>query len=93
MRLAGVLPAVTCIAAARPVQAKTAPYLAFEKYILPGQDEFTGEKEAFVIRKALERAFQSKRLPLAPGARIASPLAKSYRAIAPDLHEAVYDPS
>ncbi|MGH9618296.1 MAG: FG-GAP-like repeat-containing protein, partial [Bryobacteraceae bacterium] len=65
----------------------------FEKYILPGQDEFTGEKEAFVIRKALERAFQSKRLPLAPGARIASPLAKSYRAIAPDLHEAVYDPS
>lgn len=93
LKLAGAVPALTCVAAARPAEAKSAPYLAFTKYILPGNDEFRGEREAFAIRDALDRAFRTKRLPLAPGAKTASPLPRSYRPLAPDLDEAVFDAS
>ncbi|MGH9582655.1 MAG: FG-GAP repeat domain-containing protein, partial [Bryobacteraceae bacterium] len=94
--VAGVVPAVTCVARAAPESAgtaKAAPYVAFEKYILPGNDEFAGEKEAFAIREALEHAFRTKRLPVAAGAKVASPAATRYRAISPDLKEAVFDAS
>jgi len=44
----------------------TAPYLALEKFILPGSDEFPEEKRAFEIRAALERALQANELPVQP---------------------------
>ena len=42
---------------------RLAPYLALEKYILPGSDEFPEEKTAFEIRTVLERALHSGELP------------------------------
>jgi len=65
-----------------------APYLALEKFILPGTDEFPEEKVAFEIRAALQQALRSMDLPQCHGS---SPFPKSYRAIAPDLDEAVFD--
>lgn len=65
---AAAVPALTCLradAAAGPKDepSHTAPYLALEKYILPGRDEFPQEKTAFEIRAALERALHSGGLP------------------------------
>ncbi|HTU48892.1 MAG TPA: hypothetical protein VMF91_27770, partial [Bryobacteraceae bacterium] len=43
-----------------------APYLALQKFILPGSDEFPEEKRAFEIRAALERALHANELPVQP---------------------------
>jgi Flp pilus assembly protein TadD len=96
LRSAAALPAITCLPSIRPETlqpARPAPYLALAKYILPGNDEFAGEKQAFAIRTRLETAFRAKRLPLAPEARAQSPLPAAYRSLAPDLAEAVFDAS
>ncbi len=70
----------------------TAPYLALEKFILPGSDEFACEKEAAAITAALTTAFESVNLRNEPKLGH-SPWPSKYRAIAPDLEEAVYDQS
>ncbi len=63
------------------------PYLKLEKFIEPGHDEFTGEKAAFELRAALHAALQSKQLA---NAAIG---ATSYKQLAPDLLEAVFQGS
>jgi len=50
---------------------QVAPYLALEKFILPGRDEFAEEKSAFEIRAAFEQALHSGELPT-PDPQIAS---------------------
>ncbi len=67
------------------------PYLALKKFILPGNDEFAGEREAMEIDQALGAALRSLELPLSGSCRGISPCPASYRALAHDLDEAVYD--
>jgi tetratricopeptide (TPR) repeat protein len=71
------------------------PYLSLKKFIPAGNDEFASEKTAEQIRDSLAKALQNRKLPLAepraPGVDLASPLASGYRAIAPDIQEAVFD--
>ena len=67
------------------------PYLALKKFILPGNDEFAGEREAREIASALEAGLGTMELPLTPSCKGFSPCAASYRALAHDLQEAVYD--
>jgi Flp pilus assembly protein TadD len=65
------LAATAALAAARSVPAQSAaeqpkheaPYLALEKYIPPGLDEFPEEKLAFELRAALHQALHSGDLP------------------------------
>ena len=70
-----------------------APYLGLKKFILPGNDEFTGEREAMDIAQALDATLRSMELPLSVSCRGFSPCPASYRALAHDLEEAVYDSS
>jgi len=70
---------------------KPSPYEALAQYILPGNDEFAGEKAAMEIVADLRRLPQAKSLPLAADFRGASPLPARYRAIAPDAYEAEFD--
>ena len=70
----------------------TAPYLALEKFIPPGSDEFVCEKQAAVIRDELTAAFERASLRNEPKVG-RSPWPSEYRQIAPDLHEAVYSQS
>ena len=66
------------------------PYLALQKFIAPGNGEFPEEKAAEQIRAALSRALSSRELPGCAGF---SPCPRSYRALAEDLEEAVFDSS
>ncbi len=61
------------------------PYLKLKAYIDPGKDEFPAEKTAGEIKAALDTAVKSKRLPNA----LVRPA--SYRTLATDLDEAVFD--
>ena len=70
-----------------------APYLALEKFIEPGHDEFPQEKGALQLRQALLTAFHSGKLALARSSKGFSPQPKSYRSIAADLRESVFDRS
>ncbi len=45
---------------------QAAPYLALEKFIDPGHDDFPAEKTAMEIRDALHKALQTMELPGAP---------------------------
>src|SRR5579875_2440604 len=98
LQAAGAAPVLGC-AFHRPLAAAAAPktqppYLSLQKFILPGSDEFAGEKLAADFKAALTEAFEkSLPLPLAAGARGASPCPASYRSIAADLKEAVFDTS
>ncbi len=78
---------------AKPVFAEESPhlppYLALRKYISPGADEFAEEKKAALIVTELREAFQTGNLKNEP--RGHSPCPVSYRSIAPDLQEAVFD--
>lgn len=49
--------------AAEEQPSHTAPYLALQKYILPGNDDFPEEKTAFAIRSVLQSAVRSGELP------------------------------
>jgi tetratricopeptide (TPR) repeat protein len=70
-----------------------APYFALEKFILPGNDEFPEEKTAMQIRDSLNGALRSLQLPLGSSCKCFSPCPRSYRDLAPDLKEAVFDSS
>ncbi|MBV8073027.1 MAG: VCBS repeat-containing protein [Acidobacteriaceae bacterium] len=73
---------------------RAAPYLALEKYISPGNDEFPEEKAAAELAAALQNALNSATSPeLALNGNFASPLGSSFRKIAPDLREAVFSSS
>lgn len=71
-------------------QARHAPpYLALEKFIEPGFDEFPEEKRALQAVARIEEAFRTGVLKGKPKGY--SPCPESYRAIHPDVAEAVYD--
>ena len=91
---ATALPALSALSA-RPAFAdephQPAPYLALEKFIAPGNDEFPEEKAAAKLAGALQKVLLSASSPeLALNGNFASPLASSFRKIAPDLQEAVF---
>jgi tetratricopeptide (TPR) repeat protein len=69
------------------------PYLALEQFITEGHDEFPGEKAAIEIEDKLQLALGSGELPIGQSVRGLSPWPKTYRKLARDLEEAVYDPS
>ncbi len=69
------------------------PYLALEEFITAGHDEFAGESIAIEIEDELRLALESGELPIAQGVRGSSPWPKTYRKLASDLDEAVYDPA
>ena len=74
---------------AEPVRL-TAPYLALEGYIEPGHDEFPEERAAEQLRQTLEQALRTGKLPNElPGG--ISPWPASYRQVAPDIAEAIYN--
>ena len=93
LECAALLPVLTCVFR-KPLLAapstRKPPYLALAQYILPGADPFEGERIASECHAALVEAFATGRLPLGTSARGSSPLPKAYRAIAPDLDEAVF---
>ncbi len=68
------------------------PYLALEKYILPGDDEFPEEREAALIASALDEALRSGTLPVSSELQGSSPFPKAYTKVAADLEQAVFDP-
>ncbi|MGA8028878.1 MAG: CRTAC1 family protein, partial [Bryobacteraceae bacterium] len=82
------LPSLQSAEAAAQEPQHTAPYLALEKFILPGNDEFLEEKTAMVIREALMQALHSGELPECSGS---SPFPQNYRVVAPDVEEAWFD--
>jgi Tfp pilus assembly protein PilF len=89
------LPALTFV---RPVRAFAAeqsshkpPYVALERFIQPGFDEFPEEKTSLAVELALHEALQSGELPGSHPITGVSPHPKSLRVIAADVHEAVFD--
>ncbi len=70
-----------------------APYLALQKFIAPGFDEFPQEKIAMEVRAALRLAMETGELPVAAGCTGFSPHPVRYEARAADLHVAVYNPA
>ncbi len=63
------------------------PYLKLKKFIEPGSDEFSAEPAAYALKNKLHAALASKTLA---GAAIGP---SSYRQLAPDLAEGVFDGS
>ena len=94
---ASALPALALIRPAPALAAgeanHTAPYLALERFIEPGHDEFAEEKAAAAIDTALGEALGSGELPLAASSSGVSPFWRSSRKIGADLEEAIYDSS
>ncbi|HEX4230900.1 MAG TPA: FG-GAP-like repeat-containing protein [Bryobacteraceae bacterium] len=95
---AAAIPALTCVFPAALRASGVGPnhaasYLELKKFILPGQDEFTGEAKAFQIHDLLVAAFHSKQLPGGAAIRGSSPAAKSYRQLDRDLEQAEFDSS
>jgi tetratricopeptide (TPR) repeat protein len=92
---ATALPALALIRPAPALAAEQAthgaPYLALERFIEPGHDEFPEEKTAADIEQALADAVKSSELPLAASASGLSPFWRSSRKVAADLEEAIYD--
>ncbi len=77
------------LAFAEPVR-HAPPYLALSDFILPGKDDFPGEKKAMEIVESLQRALATSQLPVGSSLVTRSPLAASYRTLGSDLHEAVF---
>ncbi len=93
---AAALPALTCLAGAPAFADEPRhdpPYLALEKFVLPGNDEFPEEKTALHIVESLGKALRSMELPMGVSLQGSSPCPKSYRSLAHDLEEAVYEVS
>src|SRR5450755_3877472 len=89
---AGFLRPPHCAAAPFPVRfRKASPHEALSPYILPGNDEFAGEKAAMEIAGLLRRLPETGTLPLAPDFRGSSPLPSRYRSVAADCFDAEFD--
>lgn len=93
LKTAAALPAAAVLrsspAFAKPVVGHQAPYLALEKYILPGNDEFPEEKTACEIERALHEALRSGNLPAAADVKGVSPEAMGYVPEAPGVESPV----
>lgn len=93
---AAALPALTCLTGAPAFADEprhNPPYLALERFISPGTDEFPNEKSASQIVESLDKALRSMEMPIGISFQGSSPCPKSYRALAPDLEEAVFESS
>lgn len=69
------------------------PYLVLKQFITPGNDEFPGEKIAARITASLDEALRTGELPLASPVTGISPFPSTYKALAPDLEEALFNRS
>lgn len=72
---------------------KASPHETLAPYILPGADEFTGEKIAMEIVAALRRMITTAALPLAPEFRGASLAPARYRDVGGGCFDAEFDPA
>ncbi|MGI9072181.1 MAG: FG-GAP-like repeat-containing protein [Bryobacteraceae bacterium] len=93
---AAAVPALTCLPGAPAFADESRhnpPYLAIERFIPPGNDEFPEEEAALQIVESLEKALRSMELPVGRSFEGSSPCPKSYRKLASDLEEAVFEPS
>ena len=93
---AAALPALTSIpfaAALGEENHHSPPYLALQKFILPGQDEFAEEKTAMEIREALSIALRTSELPVSSTLEGSSPCPATHQNVAFDLRSAVFDKS
>jgi len=89
---AGFLPFRHSAAAPFPVRfRKASPHETLAPYILPGNDEFPGEKTAMEIAGLLRRLPETGALPLAADFHGSSPLPARYRAVSGDCFEAEFD--
>ncbi|MEO7142238.1 MAG: VCBS repeat-containing protein, partial [Bryobacteraceae bacterium] len=85
----------------RPAMARSAPFpvkfrkqLPYEplyRFIEPGHDEFSGEKEAFEIAAHLKRLPATGKLPLAPEFQGISPFPVRYTQVAEGVQQAEYN--
>ena len=83
-----------CAAAPFPVHfRKAGPQDALAPYILPGNDEFAGEKAAMEIEAILRELPKTRALPLAPDFRGGSPVPARYVPVAPGCLQAEFDSS
>ncbi len=81
-----------CSAAPFPVRfRKASPHETLARYIVPGNDEFAGEKAAMEIEAMLRRLPETGTLPLAPDFRGVSPLPSRYRSVGADCFVAEFD--
>ena len=88
---AGFLRCRHAAAAPFPVRfRKASPHETLAQYILPGKDEFGGEKSAMEIEALLRKLPESGSLPLAANFQGTSPLPLRYRAVIPDILEAEF---
>ena len=69
---------------------KTSPYESLSRYILPGSDEFAGEKSAMELAAVLRRLPDRRELPLAAEFRGSSPLPVRYRPAGAGAYEAEF---
>ncbi|MFL6351439.1 MAG: FG-GAP-like repeat-containing protein [Bryobacteraceae bacterium] len=91
---AAAVPALTCLhglPAFADEPRHSPPYLALERFIAPGHDEFPQEKAASQIVESLAKAVRAMELPIAMACQGSSPCPKAYRSLAPDLEDAVFD--
>lgn len=70
---------------------KASPYEALAPYILPGSDDFAGEKPAMEIAALLRRLPETGTLPFSPDFRGSSPCPARYRTVSSDCFEAEFD--
>src|SRR5207237_5830762 len=86
-------PAPSPAAAHYPVHfRKAAPWDSLARYLEPGHDEFTAEKEAAETTAHLNRLLELRELPLAADFRGASPLPVRYTPISEGVFSSEYDP-
>jgi hypothetical protein len=93
---AAALPGLTCLGGAPAFADEPRhdpPYLALQSFIPPGNDEFPEEKTAAQIVESLDKALRSMELPIGASFQGSSPCPESYRGVAHDLEEAVYEHS
>src|SRR5690349_13089030 len=71
---------------------KAAPWDALARYLEPGQDEFTVEKEAAGITAHLDRLLELRELPLSPEFQGASPMPVRHKPVSDGVFEAEFNP-
>jgi tetratricopeptide (TPR) repeat protein len=69
---------------------RTPPYEKLKKFIVAGEDEFTGEPKALEAERLLLEALRTQELPLSAACQGSSPFPVSYSTLATDLEVAGY---
>jgi tetratricopeptide (TPR) repeat protein len=71
---------------------KAAPWDSLSRYLEPGQDEFTAEKQAAAITAHLDRLLELRELPFSPEFQGASPMPVRHKPISDGVFEAEFNP-